>query len=519
MTPRSTPCRHRAEAPGRMGCRRVLSALLALLTLATPRARAQDEPGLETDPPARALELQHQAFEAIRRRDYDEAERLIRRQVELDPRNFVPYYNLACVLSLKGDAAGAGEQLLRAVDHGFSDVRRLRTDPDLENARQDENYLRIVNNWGFVLEKHRDWNLARAKGFFRGSAYVSAFDEDLRLAYLSAADPKSFDQARADIARLARWGEANVFTDPAGAPGDGPRPDAWVVVVLPTPDDFVKWAGAVFGPDAGSGSSAIGGMYSHDNKRLVAMDLGATLRHEFFHVLHWRSCVRLGQVHPPWIQEGLCSLVEDYEVRGSGESATLEPVPSWRTNIAKRLTRGGGMTIKALASTSRERFVGSRPLAQYAQARAIFLFLWQRGLLKAWYAAYTRGFADDPTGVKAIEEVFAQPIDEVDKLYRAWVRELPEVAEQLRPGAAGIGVEVEAGSGDGPVIVEVDPRGPARRAGLRPGDAITAIDGQPTRDMNELVRVLGQKHLGDTVEVAYRRGRQHGTVRVTLWRR
>lgn len=493
--------------------------LSALVLLSTSAAPAQDGPGLETDPPARALELQHQAFEAIRRRDYDAAEKFIRRQVDLDPHNFVPYYNLACVLSLKGDAAGAGEQLLRAVDHGFSDVRRLRTDPDLENARRDENYLRIVNNWAFVLEKHRDWNLARAKQFFRGSAYVSAFDGDLRLAYLSAADATSFDQARADIARLARWGVANVFTDLADAPGDGPRPDAWVIVVLPTPDDFMKWASAVFGSDAGAGSSTIGGMYSHDNKRLVAMDLGATLRHEFFHVLHWRSCVRLGQVHPPWIQEGLCSLVEDYEVRGSGEGATLEPVPSWRTNIARRLARGGGMTIKALASASRERFVGSRPLAQYAQARAVFLFLWQRGLLKDWYAAYTRGFGDDPTGVKAIEEVFGLPIDEVEKLYRAWLRELPEVAEQLRPGAAGLGVEVEAGSGDGPVIVEIDPRGPARRAGLRVGDAITAINGHPTRDMNELVRVLGQKGLGETVEVGYRRGRQHRTAQVTLWRR
>ncbi|MFM9996281.1 MAG: PDZ domain-containing protein [Phycisphaerales bacterium] len=505
----------------------IRGALFVLLLSLTATAPAQDAPPLDSDPTAKALELQDKAFDAIGRRDYDEAERLLRRQLELDPGNFVPHYNLACVLALKGDAAACGEQLLRAVEHGFSDVNRLRTDPDLANARNDENYLKIVNNWGFVLEKHRDANLSRCKQFFKGGSYLTGFDEELRLAYLSAADPKSFEQAREDITRLARWGVTNVFPDLAltepqagETPAKRSRPDAWVVVILPTPDDFQRWSRMVFGPDAGSGMSTVGGIYSHDSKRLVAMDLGATLRHEFFHVLHWRSCERLGQPHPPWIQEGLCSLVEDYEVRGSGDAATIEPVPSWRTNVAKRLARSGRLTpIKTLAAMSRESFIASRPLAQYGQARAVFLFLWQQGKLKDWYAAYTRGFKDDPTGVHAIEEVFERPMAEVEKLYRDWLKALPEVAEQISPGSAGLGAEVEPGDGDGPVIVQIDPRGPARRAGLRVRDAITAINGQPTRDLNELVRVLGELELGDAIEVSYRRGRQHGTVQLTLSRR
>ncbi len=488
------------------------------------RARAQAEQ-FDADPPARAVELQDKAFAAIKRGDLETAERLLRQQVEIDGGNFVPYYNLACVLSLKRDAKGAGEQLVRAVEHGFTDIRMMRTDPDLENARADENYRKIVGDWDFVLEKHRDANLAKAKQFFKDGSYLTAFDEDFRLVYLSATDPGSFEQARADVSRLAKWGITNVFTDlaerssPPEEAGQGPIPaDAWAVVILPSPEDFAKWSRAAFG--ATPGFSTIGGIYSHDSKRLVAMDLGATLRHEFFHVLHWRSNVRMGQIHPPWVQEGLCSLVEDYEFRGTGEAATIEPVPSWRTNIAKRLARGGKSTpIRVLAGMDREKFIGTRPLATYGQARAVFLFLWQEGKLKDWYAAYCRGFKEEPTGVAAFEEVFGAPMDEVEKRYRAWLRELPEVAEQMRPGDAGLGAEVEQGAGDGPVIVEIDRRGPARAAGLRLRDVITAINGQPTRDLNELVRILGEMEMGEEVEVSYRRGREHGVVKVTLARR
>jgi S1-C subfamily serine protease len=48
------------------------------------------------------------------------------------------------------------------------------------------------------------------------------------------------------------------------------------------------------------------------------------------------------------------------------------------------------------------------------------------------------------------------------------------------------------------------------------GDVITAINGRPTREMAELVRVLSQFSPGEAVEVSYRRGSRHGEVSVTL---
>jgi hypothetical protein len=488
---------------------------LVLCGLLAASAAAQEKPD-----PRRAQELQNQAFAAIDAQEYEKAAELLRGQIEAEPKNFVPYYNLACVLSLKGDAAGGADMLIAAVERGFVDLWQMERDDQLAPVRKRDEYLKLVKAWPRVLARNLEANIEGISRLFGGAggAYTTTRDDKLRIAYLSAMDATSTQQAREDISRLCAWGLEHVFADLAAV--EDPEMDAWVVVVLPTGRDFLRWLAVMYGPAAINNFSGIGGSYVHDDKRLVAQDLGATLRHEFFHVLHWRSMTRLGQDHPIWIQEGLCSLVEDYDEVG----ASLKPVPSWRTNIALRLARGGSlMPISRLAAIPRHRFTAGSPLAHYGQARTVFLYLYEHGKLKDWYAHYTapENFAQDPSGIRSLEAVLEKPIAEIERDYRQWVRSLPEVAEQLKPGSAGLGVDIEGGSGDGPVIVEV-PRAilgkpnPAAISGLRKGDVITAIDGRATRDMNELVRVLGEKRPGEEVEVSYRRGSSHGTTRVRL---
>jgi S1-C subfamily serine protease len=48
--------------------------------------------------------------------------------------------------------------------------------------------------------------------------------------------------------------------------------------------------------------------------------------------------------------------------------------------------------------------------------------------------------------------------------------------------------------------------GPVEKAGLTPGDVITAIDGLPTRDATALTDVLDGHHPGDTVTLTYLKG-------------
>src|SRR6202041_1219767 len=59
------------------------------------------------------------------------------------------------------------------------------------------------------------------------------------------------------------------------------------------------------------------------------------------------------------------------------------------------------------------------------------------------------------------------------------------------------------------------PDGPAERAGLKPGDEITAIDGAPVRNFHDVIaRVAGRP--GEPITVHYLRGGQAFDARVVV---
>jgi hypothetical protein len=487
--------------------------------------------------PETSDQIEARANAALTKRDFAQAEPLLRKQIQLQPREFVPLYNLACVRASQGDAKEAGELLIRAVENGFDDIRKLIRDPDLAGVRDDGNYKKLVANWPAILEARKEANLEQVRQIFahadEGAKYTEVVDEKRRFIYRSAFDPTEFEKARNEMEGLADWSEKTVFPglwDPKEV-----ALDPWVVIVLPSRRDFMTWLIVTFGPAARTGFSTIGGSYIHEKKQLVSQDLGSTLRHEFFHVLHWRDCTRKGQTHEYWVQEGLASLVEDVDVPPGGTYAQLKPVPSWRTNIVQRRDRSNIlMPLEKFCVQPREKFLSTQQLANYAEARAVFLYLYDRNQLQPWYDAYGKetaaADAGEGAGIRAFTTVFARPLKETDKDFRLWVRKLPEVAEEIREGMASLGVEVETGTGDGVTITSIiEP--PGRRGGaniipvvsiagvkgsLYVGDVITSVDGQATRDVSELVRVLGTKKPGDEVVVTYRRRSQPGEATMRL---
>jgi len=60
------------------------------------------------------------------------------------------------------------------------------------------------------------------------------------------------------------------------------------------------------------------------------------------------------------------------------------------------------------------------------------------------------------------------------------------------------------------------PDGPAGRAGLAEGDIVIAVDGQPVKDPDELVRLIQYKPVGSTTTLTYLRGQVKRTAKVTL---
>jgi len=505
--------------------RKLIASVGALVILLSP-ALVGRVYGQSTAPPSAALtakrdRLVKESDAAFEKDDFVAAEGILRKLIEIDGDNFVPYYNLCCALCCQDRTQDAGPMLEKAIQLGFTDLQQLQTDPHLAALRRTENYKRLVARWGEILGARIESDFDAIKKRY-GASYTYEKDEKLRLAYASAFAPSSFEQAKKELARLSEWWATEVAPDPPPDPPSGtgdkkggdPPAAPWVLIVLPTRPDYAKWAIGRFGP----AWEHIGGSYMHDDKSLVAQDLGATLRHEFWHSLHWRHMDQLGQRHPIWVMEGLCSLVEDVNAGAKGE---MQPVASWRTNMAGRLARSGNlMPWDRLFKMNHKNFVQNRPLANYGQARSIFLYLSELGKLKVWYAALIQSFPEDPTGRKAFEVVFNKPAKQVEADFRTWLRALPEVAEDFKIGSAVFPFEVDNSTGEGVVIKSFIPKPsvgqPDTTGGLRMKDVITSVNGQNVREMAELVRILAEYQPGAQVEVEYRRARTTGKASITL---
>lgn len=68
------------------------------------------------------------------------------------------------------------------------------------------------------------------------------------------------------------------------------------------------------------------------------------------------------------------------------------------------------------------------------------------------------------------------------------------------------------------LVVNVAEDSPADRAGLRVGDLITSVGGEPLRDGVSLADLIQQYRPGDEIELDVLRGRREGIITVTLGR-
>jgi putative serine protease PepD len=105
---------------------------------------------------------------------------------------------------------------------------------------------------------------------------------------------------------------------------------------------------------------------------------------------------------------------------------------------------------------------------------------------------------------------FSIPINQARRVAEQLIRQgyatYPVIGAALDPAYQGPGVR----------LASVTAGGPAGSAGLRAGDVITAIQGQPVSRTDELIVDIRRNQPGDTVRLTYLRGGQQGTASVTL---
>lgn len=328
-----------------------------------------------------------------------------------------------------------------------------------------------------------------------GKSYKARHDPARSLVYVSALD----DDHYAETANLlGAYGDAFCKTLAVS------RPRRAVTVLLPTVDDYRPLAPA----------KNITGFYKPAERLLVSIDRGKVLVHEFTHALHHADCLATGQNHPIWVWEGLATLLESSHVGPAG----LEPYVDTRLlRLQKAIRLKRAIRLERLVAMKPDAFMRDAELS-YAEARYLMLYLHQKGKLAQWYAAYKAGFADDPTGKSALEEVLAKRLFQVDKDWRQWASKLRLPLGQRRAGEARLGLQVR-NTRNGVKVVGFNKGSAAQRAGrLEVGDFILKFNGLATRNSGEVVAAIQSAGAMQTATIELRRKGRVMTIRQPLGR-
>src|SRR2546421_5814796 len=78
------------------------------------------------------------------------------------------------------------------------------------------------------------------------------------------------------------------------------KPDEFIRIVIPTEADYRKQIT----------QRGVAGMYTDENRTLIAPHMGQIMVHEFTHALHAADQRAAGQIHPGLLREGNASLYE-----------------------------------------------------------------------------------------------------------------------------------------------------------------------------------------------------------------
>jgi len=316
-----------------------------------------------------------------------------------------------------------------------------------------------------------------------GDAYQYRVDDAHRLVFATCLDEESHAEMTRMVARQADQQAATLFD---ALPADE------VFVAIATPADVRR----EFPP-----GSTTEGMYEHPRRRIVTADIGAVLRHEYTHAMHFGHMERLGQPHAMWVQEGIAALYERYELADDGEIVFL---PSHRHNQARAVAgQRSRRPIAAMVRMTPAQFMAASEQL-YPVARSFFEFLADRGALRRWYRTYVRTFDEDRSGVAALEQALGAPLDAIERQWRDWVLARPAVDLAAGHAERTVGIDV-ASATDGVAVRRVARGSAAHRAGLTVGDVITAVAGSPIRSVREWAEASSALR-APTVPIAVRRG-------------
>lgn len=444
-----------------------------------------------------------------------EALQLAERYLEANSDDPQVLFDACRASALLGDGRSSVAFALRALRAGWVDERALDDHPDLARLRAHDGWQRVqelrkelranapppppaegqheADGLATLGDSIARSSLAEWMRRFGGGRYRIDEDKPMGLLIASALEPDAVRRTRTALEILSKQLTGNFFGDR--------QPDT-VLLVLIAPDD----AKQIFE------DPRQGGIYQHHLRQLLACSTGAILRHEFTHLLHRGHMQRLGQSHPIWILEGFGTLLEDWTVGAAGGIVIL---PNHRTaETFDRVKKGVHTPWREFIALSGGEFMKDARW-NYAQARSMLAFLAHQGQLATWYREYTAGYAEDPSGLRALERVMRTPLAAIEAQWRDWVLQRGRQDGTIEGGEGVLGTTL-ANRPEGVRIDSLAAGSPAQRAGLRRGDFLLAIDGEEIRSVGDYLMALAGRQSGENVEIRFRRGVVNGTIVVNL---
>lgn len=459
------------------------------------RQEQSSEPKTLTDDQIKALH--NQVAELCGRKEYEQALSVLLEILTARPGDSMALYNAACVQAQLGQLDKSVSLLHEAVLAGFVSFDTMKVDPDLEPIREHPEYEALLKAINTAYENAAEFMLEWSRKSLGDEAIIEK-EDDLRLVLATSLSPETAERMKRSVRGQMEYQIAHLF---------GTAPSAYVLLLVPTPEQADRIINSV----------RVGGFYDHDTRRLVTRDLGPSLRHEITHVLHHAQMDRLGQRHPMWIQEGLALAFEHYE---AGPGGAIRVLANARNNVAINLSRAAALTDwRKFVTIEASQFNQVRARARYAEARAMFQYVSETapGGLEAWYRTYIETYDEDATGLRAFETVYGQPLDQIERGYRVWLRDTEKVPESVHEREPAVGAWVaNQMANDGVGIVAVHPGGAGREAGLKPRDIILEIDGKPVYDAEELVMEVLRHREGEVIRLKIRRFKAEQEVTITL---
>ncbi len=451
--------------------------------------------------PQRLLGLHRRSLEQFDKKDYAGAKATCEEILKAAPDDPTALYNAACACARLGEKPRALDYLKKAVEAGFVDFQHIEQDDDLGSLRAEAAYKELFAKREAYVKQASQRTVERiakqlAERGIDAKRYKTIFDPARNFVYVHAKDDAEIAELRRGLEAYAEIQWRTLFQN---------KPQQPLYIVLLTAADSPK----LF-------RGGVGGFYNPGTATLFCSDMPVNkllradvVTHEFTHALHFADMRARRQEHPLWLIEGLATLFETSDRNGS-----ITPRHNHRLEVAQQAARQGRLLQwTALMNLNPQQFMTQAQLA-YAQARYMLFYMHEKGLLKRFYDDYTAGenYARDRAAADSVQAVFGKPIEEVERDWRQWL------LKQQAPPIPFLGVGTKEDGGR-LIVADVQADSPAAKAGIRPGDAITAIAGRAVDTQSELMETIGSRRVDEEVEIEIVRDGKPQKVKAKLARR